>query len=275
MQGKKKKISFKLFLHKASPSKDGARYPLHLRVTYNRQNTKVSDIIFNYHSLLWDEDDLARFNKGDWSGAFKKEANQVTQALYLYEKIIRYEESFTKNYSISGLVKRVRFYRYFMIDEFNSLISHFLNMEQDALTGDSLSENRMPLSLNLLNNYWDKFLTFELSETSKRMIETYSLVYLFESPNCHDFNDKNNQYIGTNFHWIIGGGFHLFEKFLHDYFGERKHINESEIKNIIYPKDGVNSGITTLMKRNPPNKKYLSVYLTLLKNHLKEASKRK
>ncbi|MCB0652173.1 MAG: hypothetical protein KDC85_12930 [Saprospiraceae bacterium] len=264
MASKQKKISFSLFLNETLTPKKGGFYPVYLRITFKRQNTKIPDVLLNDHTLYWRKEDFEKFQKGDYSGSYRGEAQMVKESIEFYENIIRFEDAQDpENYSVSGLAERARFYRQNFSESLKKQIQYLFNLEAKSIKREGIEIK--PLNFFTLEGNIGK-VENHLSESLKRLIETYSLVtvYLLFA---HNFNE-DDEFSGTLYHWTIKNGVKNFSFFLDDYFGSRKKIDDSLLKNYFTERSSELKTIGKSLSVMPPDKNHKQLYLSVLSNHL-------
>ncbi|KAA3623345.1 MAG: hypothetical protein DWQ02_24650 [Bacteroidetes bacterium] len=272
MKDKKRKISFKLFLNKTLTPERPGWYPVYLRITYKGQNTKVPDVLLNDVTLYWTQSDLDAYDRGERDGAIKGNAQFLDESLKFYEDIIRYEETFSEDYTISGLAKRAGFFRLLMIKDLESKIGFLFNLELTVLNQKQSLPKHSSFSIKFLNDNYRNLKSL-FSPALNRLIETYILVYLY---NLHYYHNFHNDiwYNGTYYHWVIKGGIDQFKGFMEDFFGERKRIDDNYLKEDLLANDSATQReMGILINSIKPDIDFQSIYLSIISDLLDSAIK--
>lgn len=261
---KRKKVTFKLFLNKAlTPQKE--RYPVYFRITYNRQNTKIPDVLMNEHTLYWSQDDLDAFERGYYSEKTSQATDMVKQSMQFYEDIIRYEaKKYGDNYSIKGLADRARFFRKSFSESFEKQLSYLLDMENCL---NRTAEKKMDsIHLSHLHSVIEEKKE-QLSRTFLRMLETSILLDLYAMPYY------NQQYsysflADSIYHWTLNGGLQEFKDFVHRFFTDKSGLDESFLEERLSRNTPEQRYLKPLLQSTPPDSQLKEVYVGLLEQHL-------
>ncbi len=272
MKGKKRKkqrkISFKLFLNKTLSPDDTGRYPVYLRITYKRQNTKIPDVFINHGVFVLTEEEFENFESGNQDRDFGEHEHFLHSSVKLYEDIIRYEESIDEDYSISGLAERARFYRTDVSSDLESQIVYFFNMEKRVQFPKLELTKEEIFNIKTINDNWHKIKNL-ISTSLKRLIEAYLLSTLF---NLYKYNLKQSDFWfgGSYYHFLLKGGLVEFKSFMVDYFGKKENIDEDYLHNTLLDthKDFI-SKFGILLNSIAFDKENQEVYHDLISDHLK------
>ncbi|MGH1433092.1 MAG: hypothetical protein ACRBG0_01395 [Lewinella sp.] len=264
---KARKVSFKLFLNKSASRKESGFHPVYLRITYNRQNTKVPDVLVNGRYLMWKEEDLEAFENDNITKVIRGHAKHLKKSLDFYENIIRYEDANEQDdYSVIGIADRARFFRTSIFPDFWMILEYLEQLEYESLFASGQINAKypdwtFPKKLEELGGL--------VSEGFKRMQELYALVILYD---FDYYNDYKEDYIfgSTYYHWIIDDGLDRFKDFLTDYFGSKSRIDEDYLTDRLSDQKDMPSTdfhLKMILEHLPPKKEYQQLYINLLKNH--------
>jgi hypothetical protein len=274
MKSKKaRKVSFKLFLHKTASREESGFYPVYLRITYNRQNTKISDVLLNDHSLMWKEEDLENFQNKNMTPFIREQAQYLNRSLEFYENIIRHEDPDSdEDYTVVGIGDRARVYRKNVLSDLSFLLEYLERVEFEQLFSDQQIPEVYP--------EWafpDRIpeLKERVSEGFKRLHELYALLSLYE---MDYYNGYKTDYIlgGTYYHWLIDDGMDRFKQFLNAYFGSKERLDERYLSETLSREDKtiVERQLATVLEHLPPQEKYTPLYLSIITNHCEKVADR-
>lgn len=270
---KAKKVSFKLFLNKSTSRKESGFHPVYLRITYNRQNTKVPDVLVNGRYLMWKEEDLEDFENDNITRVIRGHAKHLKKSLEFYENIIRHEDANEDDdYSVIGIADRARFYRKPIFDDFWMILRYMERLEYEYL----FAAGKIPF----VYSEWSFSNKIEelkdlVSPGFKRMQELSLLLDLY---NMFYYNGHLDDYIfgSTYYHWLIDDGMSRFSNFLADYFGPKAKLNESILEDFFSEPDPLSSTIRLqeILTHLPPREEYQQLYISLLRNHCQKLADR-
>ncbi|KGE88595.1 MAG: hypothetical protein ACE362_08325 [Phaeodactylibacter xiamenensis] len=274
MKSKKaRKVSFKLFLHKTASREESGFYPVYLRITYNRQNTKVPDVLLNDHYLMWREEDLENFQENNMTPQIREQSKYLNRSLEFYEKIIRHEDpDNNEDYTVIGIGDRARVYRKNVLSDLSFLLEYLERVEFEQL----FSARQIPE----VYPEWafpDRILELKerVSEGFKRLHELYALLSLYE---MDYYNGYKTDYIlgGTYYHWLIDDGMDRFKQFLKAYFGSKQRLDETYLSGVLNREDKtiVERQLANALEHLPPQEKYTPLYLSILANHCEKIANR-
>ncbi|TXB63222.1 hypothetical protein [Phaeodactylibacter luteus] len=274
MKSKKaRKVSFKLFLHKTASREESGFYPVYLRITYNRQNTKVPDVLLDNHYLMWKEEDLENFQNNNMTPQIREQSKYLNRSLEFYEKIIRHEDpEGDEEYTVIGIGDRARFYRKNVINDLSFYLEYLEKLEFEQL----FSAKQIP-EVYPEWTFPDKLIELKdkVSEGFKRLHELHALLSLYE---MDYYNGYKTDYIlgGTYYHWIIDGGMDRFKQFLNAYFGSKERLDERYLSETLSREDKtiVERQLATVLEHLPPQEKYTPLYLSIITNHCEKVADR-
>lgn len=255
---KQKKVTFKLFLNKSLTPQNEKYYPVYFRITYNRQNTKISDVLFNDHTLFWSEEELDAFERGFYSGKTRQVAEMVKESMTFYEDVIRYEaEKAGEDYSVIGLAERAKFYRNSFLDSFNDQVSYFAKME--ACVNDGASISALITTVRGHNSV--------LSTSFIRMQELSILLQLYLMP-YYNLNLSDSFFTSSIYYWEMKAGMAEFKDFLARYFSNQASIDPSHLEERFQHNTPESRYLKPLYNSFPPQVVYEQLYFKMVKAHL-------
>jgi hypothetical protein len=263
---KQKKVTFRLFLNKTLSPKNEIYYPVYFRITFNRQNTKIPDVLFNDHTLYWSKEELEAFENGFYSEKTRVVVDQVKQSMQFYEDVIRYEvQKNEEDYSIIGLAERARFYRQSFRNTFEEKLAYLKSMEVNIVRDPSSKGEAVSNFLGFpdeIEKHKDK-----LSKTFQRMQELATLLDLYGMPY---YNEKlsNSFFADTVYYWEIKTGMREFQDFLLRYFDGKRDINEDYLNDRFENETPEHRYLLPIYRSLPPTADYKDLYFSLIKGHL-------
>ena len=262
---KQKKVTFKLFLNKNLTPQKEKYYPVYFRITYNRQNTKIPDVLVNDHTLYWSEEDLDAFERGFYSDKTREVANLVKESMQFYEDIIRYEaKKVGEDYSVIGLAERARFYRQSFRESFEEQLSYLAKMEEHILQQDD-GASRDRGNSGLIKNI-EKYKA-KLSASFMRMQELSLLIDLYSMPQ-YNLKYADSFFADTIYYWEMKTGKEEFKDFVDRYFGDKVEIDEHYLEERFKHDTPERRHLQPLYVSLPPNINYKGLYVNMIATHL-------
>jgi hypothetical protein len=262
---KQKKVTFKLFLNKNLTPQNEKYYPVYFRITYNRQNTKIPDVLVNDHTLYWSEEDLDAFERGFYSDKTREVADMVKESIQFYEDIIRYEaRKVGEDYSVIGLAERARFYRQSFRKGFEEQLSYLAKMEVHILQQKG-GTNGNQSNAGLIENI--KKHKTKLSASFIRMQELSILIDLYSMPQ-YNLKYADSFFADTIYYWEMKTGMAEFEDFIDRYFGDKVEIDEQYLDDRFQHDTPERRHLRPLLVNLPPSQNYKDLYANMIATHL-------
>jgi hypothetical protein len=262
---KQKKVTFKLFLNKNLTPQNEKYYPVYFRITYNRQNTKIPDVLVNDHTLYWSEEDLDAFERGFYSDKTREVADMVKESMQFYEDIIRYEaKKGGEEYSVIGLAERARFYRQSFRKSFEEQLSYLVKMEAHVLQqGDKVAgKGGIGKLLQGIEEHKTK-----LSSSFTRMQELAILIDLYSMPQ-YNLKYTDSFFADTIYYWEMKTGMAEFEEFINRYFGSKAEIDEHYLEERFKHDTPERRHLQLLYNHFPPQSDHKTLYINIVSTHL-------
>lgn len=262
---KQKKVTFKLFLNKNLTPQNEKYYPVYFRITYNRQNTKIPDVLVNDHTLYWSEEDLDAFERGFYSDKTREVADMVKESMQFYEDIIRYEaKKVGEEYSVIGLAERARFYRQSFRKSFEEQLSYLAKMEVHVLQQGNKANGKRDKGSLLQNIAKQKS---KLSASFIRMQELAILIDLYSMPQ-YNLKYTDSFFADTIYYWEMKTGMEAFEDFISRYFGNKMEIDEHYLEERFKHDTPERRHLQPLYNHFPPQSDHKTLYINILSTHL-------
>lgn len=263
---KKKKISFQPYLRKSERGYKDGFFKVYLRVNFNAESNMFSDALFDGRSLYWTEEDLEKWNQGDYTGSYKGEAIELQQSLTFYEGVIRYE--YEKNpdlFRLKGLGKTVSIYRRNVLLAAQSRIRYYF-----AVLGENF-DSTSSLSELAAGRKFIEFLSTnkaKFSSVDSDLLSLYTLLYLYSDAY---FNHNYDFHLGfTLYEFIVREGITNFNRFVDNYL-----TRNEEALDFLRLDDEMNSNpffqqeCLPIMNLFPPQKERGDRYKYLFKEYVR------
>lgn len=107
---KQKKISFNEFFDKRIKSLDEETYPVYIRTTYDRQNSKIRP--FYESKVYWTEDQLENHKNGTYEDvATRRTGHWINCVKEIIEQVVRDKDKQVDDFNFSGIAEVVRYYQ--------------------------------------------------------------------------------------------------------------------------------------------------------------------
>lgn len=262
---KQKKVTFKLFLNKSLTPQNEVYYPVYFRITYNRQNTKIPDVLINDHTLYWSDEDLDAFERGFYSDKTREVVDLVKESMHFYEDIIRYEaKKNSEDYSVIGLAERARFYRQSFRGSFEKQLSYCTKMEAQVIRANATTTGNQSLN-DLVSNIY-KFRN-EMSAPLMRMQELAILLDLYSMPQ-YNLMFTDSFFADTVYYWELKTGIKEFEGFINNYFGDKQDIDEHYLNERLKEGTPESRYLQPVLISLPPQKAHKQLYINMVSTHL-------
>ncbi|MEM6377876.1 MAG: hypothetical protein AAF705_06670, partial [Bacteroidota bacterium] len=107
---KQKKISFNEFFDRRIKSLDDETYPVYIRTTFDRQNSKIRP--FHESKIYWTEDQLKNHKKGTYEDvATRRTGHWINCVKEIIEQVVREKDEKVEDFNFSGVADVVRYYQ--------------------------------------------------------------------------------------------------------------------------------------------------------------------
>lgn len=209
---KEKKITIKYYLNKNQPSSHNAMfYPLFMQITFNRKVYNFSQLILPGEQVFWKEEDLEKFENGNFSGGHRGVALELKEREKIIEDIVRYEyRLLQEDYSLKGFNDRYHWYLTPLSSVFENSLLDLFQFQAHHEKGITLSER---LSVGKLVKYLIDTDNSKVDDIYLVALEAYTGLLLqgilLVSPDDSVFGAYNSIY-----HWIIKDGKKRFGKII-------------------------------------------------------------